>query len=100
MANYNSIEKIISAEIIRTNEDNLLANTICNTAMHITQEGELCVRAGGDEFYVIGIGQYTPAEADRRIAAFYQELASINANLNKPYDLSASIGSACTTASL
>ena len=32
MANYNSIEKIISAEIIRTNEDNLLANTVCNTA--------------------------------------------------------------------
>ena len=31
MANYNSIEKIISAEILRTNEDNLLANTICNT---------------------------------------------------------------------
>lgn len=32
MANYNSIEKIISAEILRTNEDNLLANTICNTS--------------------------------------------------------------------
>ena len=31
MANYNSIEKIISAEIIRSNEDNLLANTVCNT---------------------------------------------------------------------
>ena len=31
MSNYNSIEKIISAEILRTNEDNLLANTICNT---------------------------------------------------------------------
>ncbi|MBR6783986.1 MAG: hypothetical protein IKM32_04760 [Clostridia bacterium] len=31
MANYNSIEKIIAAEVLRTNEDNLLANTICNT---------------------------------------------------------------------
>lgn len=31
MSNYNSIEKIISAEILRTNEDNLLANTVCNT---------------------------------------------------------------------
>ncbi|MBQ1206592.1 MAG: hypothetical protein IIX67_05225 [Clostridia bacterium] len=31
MANYNSIEKVISAERLRTNEDNLLANTICNT---------------------------------------------------------------------
>lgn len=32
MGNYNSIEKVISAEIMRTNEDNLLANRICNTA--------------------------------------------------------------------
>lgn len=32
MGNYNSIEKVISAEIIRTNEDNLLANRICNTS--------------------------------------------------------------------
>ena len=32
MSNYNSIEKVISAEILRTNEDNLLANRICNTS--------------------------------------------------------------------
>ncbi len=32
MSNYNSIEKVISAEIMRTNEDNLLANRICNTS--------------------------------------------------------------------
>ncbi len=31
MANYSSIEKIISAEVLRTNEDNLLADRICNT---------------------------------------------------------------------
>lgn len=42
MANYNSIEKIISAEILRTNEDNLLANTICNTSFvgDIKQKGD------------------------------------------------------------
>ena len=32
MANYSSIEKVISAEILRTNEDNLLANKVCNTS--------------------------------------------------------------------
>ena len=32
MSNYNSIEKVISAEIMRTNEDNLLAYRICNTS--------------------------------------------------------------------
>ncbi len=70
-------------------------NAISAAAMHITGSGELCVRAGGDEFYVIGIGRYTPAEAEKRIARFRQALDDTNATLLKPYTLSASIGSAC-----
>ena len=70
-------------------------NAICNAVMRITGKDELCVRAGGDEFYLIGIGQYDPGEAEARIDRFYQELAKTNAALNKPYTLSASIGSAC-----
>ena len=48
MANYNSIEKIISAEILRTNEDNLLANTVCNTnfAGDIKNRGDSVVFIG------------------------------------------------------
>ncbi len=48
MANYNSIEKIISAEILRTNEDNLLANTVCNTdfAGDIKDRGDSVVFIG------------------------------------------------------
>lgn len=48
MANYNSIEKIISAEILRTNEDNLLANTICNTSFcgDIKNRGDRVVFVG------------------------------------------------------
>ena len=48
MANYNSIEKIISAEILRTNEDNLLANTICNTSSvgDIKNKGDSVVFVG------------------------------------------------------
>ena len=68
---------------------------ICAAAMSITEEGELCVRAGGDEFYVIGIGSYDPAEAQQRIGRFQEQIEKINAQLNKPYQLSASIGSAC-----
>lgn len=70
-------------------------NAVCSAAMHITGETELCVRAGGDEFYVIGIGAYDPAEAEERIARFYQAIDEINAGMNKEYSLSASIGSAC-----
>ena len=49
MANYNSIEKIISAEILRTNEDNLLANTVCNTSF----AGDIKNR--GDSVVFIGL---------------------------------------------
>ncbi len=53
MANYNSIEKIISAEILRTNEDNLLANTVCNTAF----VGDIKNR--GDSVTFIGLNDPT-----------------------------------------
>ena len=53
MANYNSIEKIISAEILRTNEDNLLANTVCNTDF----AGEIKDR--GDSVVFIGLNDPT-----------------------------------------
>lgn len=53
MANYNSIEKIISAEILRTNEDNLLANTVCNTSF----SGDIKNR--GDSVVFIGLNDPT-----------------------------------------
>lgn len=68
---------------------------IAAAARRITEKEELCVRAGGDEFYIIGIGRYTPAEAENRIARFHQALEDANTTLHKPYTLSASIGSAC-----
>lgn len=68
---------------------------ICNAVGCITKEKELCVRAGGDEFYVIGIGEYTLQEAAKRIASFEKALEEINQKSGKPYQLSASIGSAC-----
>lgn len=51
MSNYNSIEKIISAEILRTNEDNLIANKICNTnfAGDIKNAGDSVVFIGMNE---------------------------------------------------
>ncbi len=53
MANYNSIEKIISAEILRTNEDNLLANVVCNTSF----AGDIKNR--GDSVVFIGLNDPT-----------------------------------------
>lgn len=48
MSNYSSIEKIISAEILRTNEDNLLADKICSTEFvgDIKNKGDAVVFVG------------------------------------------------------
>lgn len=51
MANYNSIEKVIAAEILRTNEDNLLANTICYTDF----SGD--IKNAGDSVTFIGLSE-------------------------------------------
>lgn len=70
-------------------------NAICSAALRITDSTELCVRAGGDEFYIVGIGDYQPGDAQNRIQRFFRALDEANATLHKPYTLSASIGSAC-----
>lgn len=74
MANYNSIEKIISAEIIRTNEDNLLANTICNTAYvgEIKQKGDAVTFVGLNDPTVYDYeGQLTYEDVDDFATTLY-----------------------------
>lgn len=55
MANYSSIEKVISAEILRTNEDNLLANKVCNTSYvgDIKNRGDSYTSYGNDFLYSV-----------------------------------------------
>ncbi|MFA6730207.1 MAG: hypothetical protein WCR95_04350 [Eubacteriales bacterium] len=53
MSNYNSIEKIISAEILRTNEDNLIANRICSTSF----QGD--IKNAGDSVTFVGLNEPT-----------------------------------------
>lgn len=66
MATYNSIEKIISAEILRTNEDNLLANRICNTSY----VGE--IKSRGDSVTFIGLSE--PTVYDYTGSLTYEEI--------------------------
>lgn len=63
---------------------------VCNAAQSITDADSICVRAGGDEFYVIGIGRN--GNACDRTADFNKALKMINDNSKKPYQISASIG--------
>lgn len=73
MANYNSIEKIISAEIIRANEDNLLANTICNTSF----VGDIKKR--GDAVTFVGLNDPTVYDYDGELT--YEDVDDVATTL-------------------
>lgn len=66
--------------------------TVSQAAKKLTREQELFVRAGGDEFYIIGIGAYDGEETAARIAAFEADMLERSNAAAKPYPLTASIG--------
>ena len=60
----------------------------------ITGMDEICVRAGGDEFYVLGVGKYDEAQLKQREMDFNSYLERKSKEINKPYIITASIGTA------
>ena len=65
-------------------------NFIADTMRKITGQDEACVRNGGDEFVIAGLGHYTDKEIKERIRHFN---ALINAyNADSPVPFNASIG--------
>ena len=71
---------------------------ISTTAMAATKEGEICVRAGGDEFYIFGVGSYTEKDAAARKQDINSRLKQSGSLLGKPYEITASIGYAIAPA--
>lgn len=69
--------------------------TLANMAQSITQPQEICVRTGGDEFAIIGLGDYAPDETIMRTLQFQNIMEAMNALSQKPYAIRASIGAAC-----
>ncbi len=65
---------------------------LCSVISSLTRDNEICVRSGGDEFYIIGIGKYTRADEALRSVEFTDAVAKKSLSMNKPYNLSASIG--------
>lgn len=65
---------------------------ICNAALNFTKPEEICIRAGGDEFYIIGIGDYTDVIIKKRVDDFISNIENKSKAYLKPYSLSASIG--------
>ena len=65
-------------------------NFIADTMRSITKQDEICVRNGGDEFLIIGLGRYNEKEIKERVNKFN---ALINEyNTTSPVPFNASIG--------
>lgn len=63
---------------------------VANAARSITDKDEVCVRGGGDEFFVLGVGGYTENHMREKISRFKGYLESANENITVPVE--ASIG--------
>ena len=66
--------------------------TVCNALMSIAQGNEICVRSGGDEFFLIGIGSYLKDDKQNRALEFTDTVSKLSEKSGKPYTISASIG--------
>ncbi len=73
-------------------EGDVAIGIIANIVNTITKSNELCVRAGGDEFYIIGVGSYPGDEEKERCRLMSELLQKYNSTSAKAYELSASIG--------
>lgn len=65
-----------------------LAGVISNCC----EKGYICARFGGDEFIILGSGAHD-GDIQALEANFKKQLENINSVINKPYEISASIGS-------
>jgi diguanylate cyclase (GGDEF)-like protein len=68
--------------------------TVSTAGFSVTEDDEIFVRAGGDEFYIIGIGDYRPNAGEKRIQDFNEALEKLTADIDKPYPVTASVGTA------
>lgn len=65
---------------------------ICDATLSIMGANEFCVRAGGDEFYLIGVGDYDEEIANQKVSDFYKYLAKDKETNSKVYKITASAG--------
>ena len=63
---------------------------VARAAKSIANSGEVCVRGGGDEFYILGIGKYSQSMLEEKVSNFAGYLETANETMEIP--VSASIG--------
>ena len=62
--------------------------TIAKAALSITDENEICVRGGGDEFMVLGVGDYTDQNMHEKLSRFRGYLETANETMAIPVEAS------------
>ncbi len=75
------------------NEGDYAISSTAAAVSSVTRNNEICVRAGGDEFYIIGVGSYSSIDQVIRPERLSLALKEINKSSDKPYEISSSIGS-------
>lgn len=65
---------------------------VSEAAAATAKNGELAVRGGGDEFYILGVGTYTDEDAAAKLQEFKDRLAAGNKAADLPVPITASIG--------
>lgn len=76
-------------------EGDVAIDIVSNALKRASNEGEICSRVGGDEFWVIAY-DYDQKKMDSFVYRFYAKLKEVNALAERPYVVSASYGSAIT----
>ncbi len=66
--------------------------SIANALSSNTDVNEISVRIGGDEFVLIGIGDYNQSRIDQKLKSIEDKLVQINKHSQKPYNIYASMG--------
>lgn len=66
--------------------------SISAVARSVAAKNEIAVRAGGDEFYIIGVGNYDEQKIRSKAGLFEYYINEKNRNSTKGYELGASLG--------
>ncbi len=65
---------------------------VSSVTRSVLGKNEIAVRAGGDEFYIIGVGKYDEQKIKSKVGLVEYYINEKNRNSSKGYDLSVSIG--------
>ncbi len=73
-------------------EGDFTIKTVCDVLRENLKENEICVRSGGDEFFIIGIGSYKKQDESDRAEKYLDEIKKRSEMVSRSYNISASIG--------